>query len=135
MLPLHTLVIGRDSTTVAALERYLAGAGVGARTARSMRDAARVEPSTVAVVLFPDEFAAPAVLAAVAALRGACPMVLVVLITSAPQSFRSASMPDGSSTPPLVLPKPAFGWAIVDAIREHAESRRAGPAPFVQENL
>ena len=135
MLPLQVLVIGRDTTTIAALENYLAGAGVAARTARSMRDAATVEPSTAAVVLFPDEFAARDVLAAVAAVRGACPAVLIVLITSAPQSFRSATMSDGSSTPPLVMPRPAFGWALLDAIREHAESRRAGPAPFVQETL
>ena len=47
-------------------------------------------------------------------------LTLIVLVTKNPQTFRDQMNPDGSSLLPVVVPKPAFGWAILDAIRAHA---------------
>jgi chromate transporter len=54
-------------------------------------------------------------------LRASRPRLLVVLVTGAPQRFAAVLEPDGRSVPPIVLPKPAFGWSILDAIRAHAQ--------------
>jgi hypothetical protein len=69
------------------------------------------------MVLFPDDFGPSDVEARLLALRRARPKLLIVVVTRAPQNLGAALVPDGRSVLPLVLPKPAFGWTILDAIR------------------
>jgi len=117
--PLHVTVIAESRETTDGLHAYLQGAGVATRTMRALGDAATLSPATAAVVLFPDEFAVDEVLLRISGLRRARSRLLVV-VTATPQRFRPALDPDGHSLPPVVLPKPTFGWSILDAIRDHA---------------
>jgi hypothetical protein len=105
------------------LEAYLERAGVPSCSANTLEPAA-LAAGRVTVVLFPDDFP-PRLARPIRTLRSRRPDVLLLVVTSAPQSLREVLRPDGVSVPPAVLPKPAFGWAILDAIRAHA----AGDAP------
>jgi hypothetical protein len=126
MHSLKVTVIGHNAGTVEALRRYLDGAGATSSASRTLAATRTITGSTAAVIVFPDEFAAQDVVASVLALRTAHPSVLVMLVTSVPQSFAAAMASDGRSVPPLTLPKPAFGWTIVDVIRAHVEARESG---------
>lgn len=119
---LQVAVIADSRETTDGLHAYLQGAGVASHTTRSLRDASRLPPAVIAVVLFPDEFDAPDVVSRISSLRASRPQLLMVVVTSTPQRLRPALDPDGHSLLPIVLPKPAFGWTILDAIREHARS-------------
>ncbi len=110
------LVAGSPETS-RSLKQYLEGAGLSARIAVSLRDASRHLPAALAVVLFPDELEPAEVVAWVRAVRAARPMLLVIVVTMAPQALRPALEPDGRARLPLVLSKPVFGWSILDAIR------------------
>jgi hypothetical protein len=116
-------VVADNPETVDGLHSYLSEAGIASNGTRALHDANRVSSATTVVVLFPDDFRAADVVATVMSLRSARPKLLILLVTSTPQRFRSVLDPDGRSLPPIVLPKPAFGWTILDAIRAHAQSR------------
>jgi hypothetical protein len=74
-----------------------------------------------ATVIFPDDFAEDTMLALVAELRRKRPRLLVLLITRAPQRFRSSLSADDERLPmPTIFEKPLFGWLILDAIRGQA---------------
>ena len=115
-------VVAESAETIDGLHSYLGGAGVESRAIRAVRDASIVPVKSTAVVIFPDEFDVDDVAASITSLRAARPRLLILLVTGAPQRFRTALEPDGHSLPPIVLPKPAFGWTILDAIRAHAST-------------
>lgn len=111
-------VVSKNRETVDGLHAYFTRAGVMAQAMRSLTDARAFAPPTAAVVIFPDDLQGPDVLAALDRLREAKPASLVVLVTAEPRRFSAlASAPDAHV---VVLPKPAFGWTILDAIRAHA---------------
>lgn len=118
----HVTVIADNLETIDGLQAYLSRAGLSLHSTRDLRDSGIVLPATNAVVLFPDEYDVDDAVARIAALRAARPQILILIVTSAPQHFRSAVVPAGRSKPALVLPKPAFGWTILDAIRAHTQS-------------
>lgn len=126
---LRALLIGRDADSLAALRVYLRGAGVIVRATSALSGAARVGRATTAVVLFPDGYAVAPAASVIRKIRATLPRVLVVLVTSSPQSFRPAIQPEALSTAPLVLPKPAYGWTILDAIRAHVEPPEVANEP------
>lgn len=113
-------VIADNPETGDGLCAYLSAAGLAAGTTCSLRELRLLPDATSAAVLFPDEFGADEVTASVLAARGAHPRLLIVLVTSAPQDFVTALRPDGRSLSPVTLPKPAFGWTILDTLRAHA---------------
>ncbi|HEX7604203.1 MAG TPA: hypothetical protein VF316_21440 [Polyangiaceae bacterium] len=121
---IHVTVIAESPETIDGLHAYLDGAGVESHAVQALRDAKRVPLKSTAVVIFPDEFVIDDVVASITSLRSARPRLLILLVTGAPQRFRPALEPDGKSLPPVVLPKPAFGWTILDAIRAHASASR-----------
>lgn len=121
--PLHVFVIADNPETIQDLRDYLQSAGVPSHATQALPDAVLVATASAAVVLFPDEFDAGDVLPWIASLRASRPLLLVVVVTSLPQRLRPALDPDGHSLLPIVLSKPAFGWAILDAIRAHASTQ------------
>ena len=119
--PLSVTLVGERKETLSELHDYLVGAGVESRTCRSLRDA-ELPAQTAAVVLFPDEFEEHDVVGRIGKLRTRRPRVLLVLVTARAQRLRPALTVDTSRVlAPVVLAKPAFGWAILDAIREHVD--------------
>lgn len=121
--PLLVRVIAHSRETLDGLHAYLGGAGVESHGTRTLADAGTVPATTTAVVVFPDDFEASAVMAILRSLRAARPGLLILLVTGTPQRFQRALERDGRAPPPVILPRPAFGWTILDVIRTHADSK------------
>ena len=114
-------IVSANSETLDGLHAYLGGAGVASRCTRHLQDLALVAAqATTAAVIFPDDFDHEEVLKVVRQLRRVRPRLLSLIVTREPQRFREAAQADGRSLPPIVLPKPSFGWDILDAIRAHS---------------
>lgn len=119
--PLLVTVVCHNEETLRQLTTYLDEAGVETKGKRTVHDLGDVAPSTHAVVLFPDDFRESAVRSAVGELRRARPRVFLLVVTREPRRFEPALAPDDRSVCPQVMPKPSFGWTILDAIRARAE--------------
>jgi hypothetical protein len=80
-------------------------------------------PSSAAVILFPDDYADGAVAKALGELQRERPDVLAVIVSQEPRRFEQLA---GTGRPhrasPLVIPKPAWAWTILDAIRARLDS-------------
>ena len=127
---LFVTVVAARRETIEALHTYLQGAGVASHATQALTDPALLSPGTTAVVLFPDEFDRAEVVHRVLSLRTARAPLLLVVVTGTPQRFRPALDPDAHGLLPIVLPKPAFGWSILDALRgqDRAESPNGADA-------
>lgn len=113
-------IVSKNPETRDGLEVYLGRTGVAARSTRALEECLRFAPlTTLAFVLFPDEFRHEDVVATLAALAQKQPAALPVLVTAEPQSFERLTVPDV-----LIVPRPAWGWTILDAIRAHDERRQ-----------
>ncbi len=121
--PVHVSIVSANPETLDGLHAYLCGAGVPSRCTRALQDVALVVPlSAKAAVIFPDDFEHDQVLLLVRELRRARPRLLALIVTREPQRFREVVQADGRSLPPILLPKPSFGWDILDAIRAHSDA-------------
>jgi len=108
-------IVSTNRETLDGLQSYLRRAGVGARCTRDLAECTRFASESarnLAVVLFPDDFRRDKVLAALADLAALPRPVLAVLVTAHPRKFEQA---DGV----MILPRPAWGWSILEAIRAH----------------
>jgi DNA-binding NtrC family response regulator len=108
-------VVSDNTDTLDGLERYLCDAGIAARGTRSLDQAWEiVTPSRSVVVLFPDDFPTIKVFAALAALKRRRPGASAVIVTKDYRRFASA---EGA----VVIPKPVWGFTILDAVRTRLE--------------
>jgi hypothetical protein len=114
-------VVARNATTLDELRRYLDATGIVASAQREA-NVGLIDARASAVVLFPDDFEHEGARAFIAELRAARPSALLVIVTSEPQHLAAVVGPDGLSALPVVLPRPSFGWSIVDVIRAHEVS-------------
>ena len=120
---LRVSIVSNNAETIDGLQEYLAKAGVSCQTIRSIRELARTAAdAATSAIIFPDDFADVDMISFLKGLRRDRPKFLAVLITREPQRYREAVEPDGRSVSPLVLPRPSFGWEILDAVRAHAEA-------------
>ncbi|MFT3770838.1 MAG: hypothetical protein QM820_35900 [Minicystis sp.] len=122
---LHITVVADNPETVDGLTAYFNQADAPAHGARALREVAEMPASTTAVVLFPDDFAFTEVITTLDAIRRRRPQLLVVLVTREPHRFEAACERSGEAVPVLLLPKPSFGWSILDAVRSHAVPDRS----------
>ena len=113
-------IVAASRATVDGLAAYLTGAGVAVSTSAHVESLVEDERDIDAAVVFPDEIDPAQAADALAALRRVRPRLLLIVVTGAPQRYRPALEPDADSRLPIVLPRPAFGWAILDALRAHA---------------
>ena len=120
-------IISANPETRGGLEKYLRGVGIAARGCRRLEDCADLtSASTLAVVLFPDDFAWEAVIATIAELARRCETTLRLLVTGQPKKYER--LVEGRPNV-VVVSRPAWGWTILDAIRSHADrtkTRRRG---------
>jgi len=116
-------IVAESAETRDGLKSYLAHAGVAARGTARLGDI-DPEPCT-AVVLFPDEFAHGAVVRELSRLRRDRPQLLPLLVTREPERYLELAEPDTGPSSPIVIPKPAWGWTILDAIRGAIDAQRA----------
>jgi hypothetical protein len=116
------VVLSESAETLDGLQAYFLGVGIPVQSARTLDAILRLPEQTTALVLFPDGFASADVIERARALRRDYPRLLLLLITAEPHRFSAALSNDSDKRSTLILPKPVFGWTIVDAIRLHAES-------------
>jgi hypothetical protein len=124
----RVVVVSENPETIDGLQTYFIGVGISAQSARSLEATSSLPEQTTAVVFFPDGFGAEDVIGRVHALHEKRPRLLLLLVTGDPRRFSTALAVDRTRSGLLVLPKPAFGWTIVDAIRLHAQALEPAPA-------
>jgi hypothetical protein len=105
--------------TTSGLQEYLGTVGIACRATSQLGPVQALDTGVTAVVLFPDEFAVERVVHWIEALRAELTSVLLIVVTSAPQRLAPALEPIAQATAPVVISKPVFGWAILDALRHH----------------
>lgn len=110
---IRVTIISANAETRDGLQSYLAQAEVDASTTHELAVPA---PPPDAAVYFPDEYEVEIALGALASSRTSHPALVVVIVTRQPQVFLRALAEDGG--PLVVIPKPAWGWVILDAIRD-----------------
>jgi hypothetical protein len=115
--PLKVIVVADNPETVDGLLSYLDQSGIETFGSTTLTDLDRVVRSTAAVVLFPDGYSCDQVIAHIDDLRATHPRVLLLLVTREPNRFRAFCEPTKKARGALILPRPSFGWSILDSIR------------------
>jgi hypothetical protein len=123
---LRVTVIGDNAQTIEGLRRYLSSAGVESQATRILSEGTVNLPDVDAMVIFPDEFRTDEVVTSVETLQKERPQLRLLLVTSSPRSYLGTRLMD-VELPPIILPKPAFGWSILDAIRESFSTEGIAP--------
>lgn len=124
--PTHDVtVIAESPETLDGLLGYLGDAGLVSRGLRTLDAMHLVTATRAAVVLFPDGFDTVAAVVLTRVIRAKRGDLLVLIITGDAPRFQEVARPAGRSVTPQLYPKPAFGWTILDAIRNH--STRTNP--------
>ena len=113
---LDVVLVSERSDTADGMRRYLAHAGVSSRTVVRMDDILSAARDADAVVAFPDDFQPSVALEALAALRAVSPECVLVIVTSHPARYQRLGARDPQRGV-VVLPRPAWGWNILDSIR------------------
>ena len=120
--PLYVTIVSANAETLDGLAAYLRRAGVTTLASEHVEKLLEMTPLASSVVLlFPDDFGWESVMSALAALRAERPKTLPVLITKEPQRFESL-LSTGGGVVPLLVPKPVWGWTILDAIRARIDA-------------
>jgi hypothetical protein len=115
---IEVVIVSNNPETLDGLQSYLRGTGVTARCTRDLVECTTFAPAaTSALVLFPDDFIPEKVVALIADLGRARPKAMSLLVTSDPRRFESLT----SRHNVLVMPRPVWGWTILDAIRAHLD--------------
>ena len=121
---LAVTVISRNRATLDELQTYLGGADIDAQCEQTIDDIARgMAPACRALVVFPDDFPWDVIDSALQSANVLHPRVLTIVVTASPKRFETRAK--NGAHPTLIIPKPAFGWVILDAIhgRLTADSR------------
>lgn len=120
--PLKVIIVSDNPETLDGLQQYLQRAGVTAHAARHLQAAVLENADVSALVLFPDDFPQAEVEATVERVTRARPGVLPVLVTQTPHRFSTLMNNTAARVVPTIIPKPAWGWTILDAIRALVEA-------------
>lgn len=115
---LQVTIVAASAETLDGLHDYLSRAGVGARCTRELAEAHAAPCS--AVVFFPDDFSLADVMRELGRLRRDKPSVLPLVVTGEPRRYLHVVDAGGKGRAPIVMPRPAWGWMILDAIRDAA---------------
>lgn len=119
-------IVSSNPETLDGLHAYLSAAGVVARCTRELEECRRgADANALAFVVFPDDFRWETVLATVADLTENHPRALPVLVTAQPRRYEELF----SGGKVLVVPRPVWGWTILDAIRAHLDRQKGKEAP------
>jgi DNA-binding NtrC family response regulator len=120
---LEVAIVSGDADTRGELEAYLREAGVTPWATGAIQDCvALAPPGTVAFVLFPDGFGTESVVSTVEALTKRRPRVLPVLVTAHARELEALQLGDKV----LIVARPVWGWAILDAVRAHLDRMQSG---------
>jgi hypothetical protein len=113
----NVAIVTTNAETSADLRRYFEQFGVHAYDRHELQPDA-LQPATTAIVLFPDDFPQREVVSYLRGARAAQPRLALIAVTRYPQRFEQIEASDGSALELVVLPRPLFGWTILDAVQE-----------------
>jgi hypothetical protein len=112
-------IVSGNPETIDGLENYLATVGFVVRTSHELvRWKELTSKKTEALVLFPDDYDAKKVASAVTDFATHRPAMAAILVTARPQLYRSVK----TEHEIVLVPRPAWSWTILDAIRAHAQA-------------
>lgn len=117
---LSIALVTADVAMMAELSRYLQTAGVFVRPVPVVGRTLQVPRLDDAIVVFPDEFAASDMVALVTVLSEDQRNPLLVLVTSNLARYARLGVTEPQKRV-VILPRPAWGWSIVDAVRACVE--------------
>lgn len=106
-------VVSTNGATRDALCAYLHEAGFAASSSHELP----ADEALDVVVVFPDDYPEDWIRRELAALHERQAARLIVIVTSQAATY-ARGLDDEAQRPYAVIPKPAWGWTIVDAIRE-----------------
>lgn len=110
--PRTVTIVSANRETLDELKAYLERAGLRARALPRMAVRSLEHPQRSVLVVFPDEFSIDEVLVEIACVGREHPHVLSLIVTRQPLRFGTVA-----SETVTVLPKPAWGWTILEAIQ------------------
>jgi hypothetical protein len=117
---IHVVIVSDNEETLDGLQAYLRGAGISARGMRFLPGRNLAHHRLTAVVLFPDDFAWVDIADEIARLVRVD--VLLILVTRDPGRFELLIRQWRGIKLPIVIPKPAWGWTILDLILDRLEA-------------
>jgi hypothetical protein len=123
--PLRIGLIANNDRTVSDLLNYFANVGSHARWLTNLAEwtnGSEIDETLNAMVIFPDDFEAELVDRLLDRLVNIAPSALQLIITRQPQRYVLPSQPQSATPLRFVMPRPTFGWLILDAIRAHLDS-------------
>ena len=112
-------IISDNPETLDGLHEYLQGAGIATYGSRQLAAPLLMSRPLAAVVLFPDDFLTGDVFDLVTRLLRARPTVRALLVTGTPHRYEPLAALRAVRAVPIIIPKPAWGWTILDSIRAH----------------
>jgi hypothetical protein len=112
-----TLVISDSPETLDGLTAYFNRAGVSCESRRVANPLAGLPAATRALVVFPDDFPSHQIASFLAVVGARRPELTLVIVTRNAAAYVGLRASNGRPLNATVLPKPAFGWAILDVIR------------------
>lgn len=113
---LTVTLVSHRAETLESVNRYLYLAGVASRPVRFPSQSLDLAEFDDAAVIFADELDTVQTLEAIAALRRTKPGPLLVMVTANPARYAQIGLSDPDERM-LILPRPAWAWSILDAIR------------------
>jgi hypothetical protein len=111
------LVVSSNAETLDGLHDYFSQAGIASLSRRVINPLAELAASLRAVVVFPDDFPAHEVASYLSMLRVRRSRLAILIVTKEPPVYCAMTAADNRPLSAIVLPRPAFGWTILDAVR------------------
>ena len=119
--PASVVIVSDNPETLDGLQQYLTTAGLLCYSTRILKDPRLTSPgAATAVVVFPDDFSEAEVRELLCVLGRRRRRPVTILVTREPARLLSSFRSDAQIRAPIVFPRPAFGWVILDAIHAHA---------------
>lgn len=111
-----TLVVCDDDGTLLRLRDYLVRVGFSVLATRSLEHAWREAQRCAALVLMADDFDTGEVAAGLLRMLATPPNPFVIIVSSMRQQFEAVALFERPGSL-VIIPKPAWGWTIVDLLR------------------
>ena len=111
------LLISRSAETLDGLQFYLSRIGIASTSRQRVNPLADVPEHVRVLVVFPDDFPMHEVTSYLAIVQARRPELKLLIISKEPAAYYATTALNGRRIQATVLPQPAFGWTILDAIR------------------
>jgi hypothetical protein len=116
--PGAVLLLSNNRDTQKGLREYFAESGVPCEARGTLNPLSQPAEGVRALVVFPDDFGEEEVTTYLSVLRARRPRLTMVVITRQTSVYDALVGMDGRPIGAVVLARPAFGWTILDVVRD-----------------